>query len=266
MSRLYIIIACVALAGCKDVFQYHPYDVRFDGDCDINERNIAVIEEACRDRDTLTVAFISDTHGWYSDMEDMITSVNAHPEVDFVIHGGDLTDCGTTREFEWQRDIMAKLNAPYVALIGNHDFLGTGDEVYKAMYGELNFSFIAARIKFVCLNTNAMEYDYLAAVPDLDFMEEQCTADSALFDRTVICMHARPYCSQFNNNVAKAFEHYVNLFPGVLFCLYGHDHSFNVEDIYGDGVIYYGVTSAEHRSYYIFTITPDDYTYEVVSF
>lgn len=256
---------CLLLAGCKDVFQYHPYDVRFDGERDINSRNIARIEETLRDRDTLTVAFISDTHGWYSDAEDIIADINKRPEIDFVIHGGDLTDCGTTREFVWQRDVLSKLRPPYVALIGNHDFLGTGDEVYTVMYGPADFSFIAARIKFVCLNTNATEYDYMAAVPNFDFMEEQLTADSTSFDRTIICMHARPYCDQFNNNVAKAFEHYVTMFPGILFCLYGHDHSFNVEDIYGDGIIYYGVTSAEHRAYYIFTITPDDYTYEVVS-
>ena len=118
------------------------------------------------------------------------------------MHGGDLTDCGTTKEYIWQRDRLARLKVPYVALIGNHDFLGTGNETYSVMYGKMDFSFIAGRIKFVCLNTNATEYDYLAAVPNLDYMEEQHTADSALFDRSVVCMHARPYCEQFNNNVA----------------------------------------------------------------
>lgn len=266
MNKLFLLIISLMLVGCDNVFHYHPYDVRFSGASDINRSNIGRIEQACRDKDTITFAFISDSHGWYSDTKDMVNDINRRPEVDFVIHGGDLTDCGTTKEFVWQRDVLAKLSAPYVALIGNHDFLGTGDEVYAEMYGPENFSFIAARVKFLCLNTNATEYDYMAAVPDFDFMEEQLTADSALFDRTIICMHARPYCDQFNNNVAKAFEHYVLMFPGTMFCLNGHDHGLEIDDIYGDGIIYYGVPSAANRGYFLFTITPDDYTYEIIYF
>jgi hypothetical protein len=134
------------------------------------------------------------------------------------------------------------------------------------MYGPYDFSFIAGRVKFVCLNTNATEYDYLAAVPNLDFMEEQIHSDTSEFDRTIICMHARPFCEQFNNNVAKVFQLYVNYFPGLMFCVNGHDHRENMTDLYGDGVMYYGVDNAEHRSYLLFTITPNGYEYESVDF
>ena len=51
---------------------------------------------------------------------------------------------------------MNGLHVPYVALIGNHDCLGTGAETYKAVFGPTNFSFIAGDVKFVCLNTNAL--------------------------------------------------------------------------------------------------------------
>lgn len=257
---------CLLLLGCQDVFEYHPYDGRFSGECDINNHGISRIEQSCRDKDTLRIVFISDTHGWYSDTEDMVSNINSRNDVDFVLHGGDLTDCGTTKEYVWKRDILAKLKVPYVALIGNHDMLGTGDEVFAAMYGPLNFAFIAGRVKFVCLNTNATEYDYMAAVPNFDFMEEHFTADSALFDRTIICMHARPYSEQFNNNVAKAFEHYVNMFPGIMFCISAHDHHLQADELYNDGVMYYGIDCAMHRNYLLFTITPDNYEYEVIYF
>ncbi len=266
MRILYFIIFCAVFAGCKGWFDYHPYDARFDGERDINARNMERIERACKDKDTLRVAFVSDTHGWYGDTKDMVADINGRDSIDFVIHGGDLTDCGTTKEYLWKRDILSAVRVPYVALIGNHDFLGTGDDVYSVMYGPSDFSFIAGRVKFVCLNTNATEYDYLAAVPNFDFMEKQIVEDGDLFDRTVICMHARPYCEQFNNNVANAFEHYVLRFPGIMFCLNGHDHCLQTEDIYDDGLVYYGAPNIEKRSYFLFTITPGGYDYEIIHF
>ena len=260
------LVCCLPLAACDGVFDYHPYDVRFDGEDNINSRAVERIEAAMAGRDTLRVAFVSDSHGWYSATEDMVADINRRAVADFVVHLGDLTDCGTVKEYTWQRDILAGLRVPYLVLLGNHDCLGTGEEIYQRMYGDTNFSFIAGRVKFVCLNTNATEYDYVAANPDFDYMEEQRTADSACFDRTVVCMHACPYSDQFNNNVAKPFQLYVRLFPGVQCCIYGHDHRQSASDIFGDGFMYYGVDCADHRSYVLFTFTPDGYEYEVVGF
>ena len=261
-----LILVILLLTACDDVFQVHPYDVRFDGETDINAHHIAGIESHCEGKDTLRIAFISDTHGWYSDAKDEVAGINRRTDVDFVVHLGDLTDAGTTKEFTWARDILDGLHVPYVALIGNHDFLGTGDQCYEAMYGSMNFSFIAGRIKFVCLNTNATEYDYVAAVPNFDFMEQEATTDTAHFDRTILLMHAPPYSDQFNNNVVKAFQRYTRIFPQLMFCIYGHNHRLAADEIYRDGIMYYGVDCAEHRNYCIFTLTPDGYEYEVVNF
>ena len=270
MSRLHrsLILICLAalLTSCGDAFDIHPYDVNFKGDRDINARQMAAIEQQFADKDTLRVAFISDTHLWLTDARDQIADLNRRTDVDFVVHCGDLTDTGTAKEYEWSRDILTALNCPFVALIGNHDFLGTGNQAYNVMYGDMNFSFIAARVKFVCLNTNATEYDYMAAVPDFDYMEEQFARDADKFDRTIVVMHAPPYSNQFNNNVCKAFRRYLDLFPGLMCCVYGHNHTDKVSDIYGAGLMFYGIDCAEHRNYRIFTITHDGYEVEQIHF
>lgn len=251
-------------SSCKEVFFTHPYDVDYGGEKHHNERAIAEIESRFAQSDTLRIAFISDTHGWYFDTRAEVAAINKRNDIDFVVHCGDLTDTGTKKEFEWSRKILTDIKVPYVALIGNHDFLGTGDQSYQVLYGKLDFSFIAARVKFVCLNTNATEYDYMAAVPNFDFMEQEMTTDTAKFDRTIVIMHAPPYSDQFNNNVAKAFRRYLSFFPGLMCCMFAHDHTNATRDIYQDGLMFYGVDCAEHRNYRIMTIRKEGYDEEVV--
>jgi len=266
-SFIRICIGIISLSLCScDMWDVHPYDTNTDGPSGINATNIDIISRACADCDTLRIVFTGDTQGWLDDTEDLVADVNKRDSIDFLIHVGDLTNYGQTHEFEWQRDLLNHLNVPYVCLIGNHDCLGTGNDVFKWMYGDFNFSFIAGDIKFVCLNTNAMEYDYSNPIPDFDFMVRECTADSADFSRTIICMHARPGAEQFNNNVSEPFRHYCEQFPGLLFCVAGHEHSPKVIQPFPDGPLYYITANADRRSYYLFTITPEGYSYETIQY
>ena len=90
--------------------------------------------------------------------------------------------------------------------------------------------------------------------------------DTDKFDRTIIVMHAPPYSDQFNNNVCKAFRRYLDFFPGLMCCVYGHNHEDVVSDMYKDGLIFYGIDCAVHRNYRIFTITPDGYEVEKIEY
>ena len=260
-----LIMTVLLLPSCDTVFDIHPYDTRITGATNINQNNIATIEKTCAGRDTVRIAFISDSHQWYNDLEAIIDDINRRDSIDFVVHLGDITDFGSTQEYLWTRKKMERLNKPYVVMQGNHDCLGTGNEVYAKMFGNNDFSFIAGRVKFIMINTNAIEYDYSEPVPDFDFLEAEATKDSALFDRTVACMHAAPYSEQFNNNVLKPFNYYVMNFPNLMFCLYGHGHQIDEHDFFNNGIIYYEVAAAKKRKYRIFTITPNGYANEVIS-
>gem|GEM_PF-16305 len=259
LSPLFLLTSC-------SLFDFHPYDADISGEGDLNNKNIALIESACRDKDTLRVAYTGDTQGWLDDTEDMVEDINGRGNIDFLVHGGDLTDFGLTKEFEWQRDVLKKLECPYVVIIGNHDCLGTGKSCFNNLFGEENFSFIAGRIKFVCLNTNALEYDYSHPIPNFEYIEQEQTADSTLFDRTIVSMHAGPYSDEFNNNVAKPFHYEMTKFKGLLFCTMAHDHHFAEKNLFEDGIMYYTTDCAKERRYLLFTITPDGYSYELISF
>ena len=258
--------ACALLLTACDIIDYHPYDTRTSGPHHLNASNIQRIEKLYAGRDSVRFVLISDTQRWYDETREAVKSINARGDIDFVLHCGDISDFGVTREFELQRDILCKLNVPFVVLLGNHDCLGTGNQTYETIYGNPDFSFIAGKVKFVCLNTNAIEYDYSRSVPNFDFMEAERSADSLDFDRTVVCMHAPPYSEQFNNNVAKVFNYYIHDFPRLLFCLDGHGHHTKTEDLYNNGTLFYMASSVHFRQYYIFTITPKDYHVEVIDF
>lgn len=263
MPGLFPAVFLLALAGC-DLIEYHPYDTRFDGPTGINAANVARIEEACRGRSRIRFAVVSDTQRWYDETRDCVGSINARADIDFVVHCGDLSDFGLTKEFVWMRDELQRLRPPYVCLLGNHDCLGTGPDVFRKMYGNPDFSFTAGTVHFVCLNTNAFEYDYSVAVPDFAFLKSDLAAVPAGTTRTVAAMHAAPYTDQFNNNVAEFFQGELRKYPGLSFCLCGHEHATTQSDVFGDGILYYECGSAKKRQYIVFTIDEEGVAYEVV--
>ena len=253
-----ILVGALAMspAGC-DLIDYHPYDARGKGANHVNDTNIARIEQQCIGRDSVRFVVISDTQRWYDETNAAVRSINARGDVDFVIHCGDVSDFGVTREFELQRDIFDKLQMPYVVILGNHDCLGTGADVYRYIFGEPNFSFDAGNTHFVCLNTNAYEYDYSTAVPDFKFIRTDRLSVSQSCKRTVVAMHAQPYSDQFNNNVAEVFEEEILKYPSLQFCLCGHGHATQTNEWFGDGNLYYECGAAKSHVYLLFTLKKD---------
>ena len=253
------------LTGC-DMIEYHPYDMDIDGETDINATNIRRIESTLEGRKEIAFAVISDTQRWYDETEDAVEAINARKDIDFVVHTGDLSDFGLKLEFEKQRDILNRLDVPYVCLLGNHDCLATGEEVFHRIFGEENFAFTAGNVRFVCLNTNALEYNYTTAVPDFSYLKTELETIPSQVEKTVVAMHAGPFSEQFNNNVAYFFEETIKRFPDLQFCIYGHGHNVAVNEFFDDGILYYECASAKKRSYLHFTLNDNGYTYEAIDY
>lgn len=260
-----IVSIIMMLQGC-DLLESHPYDVDVSGEKHLTDKNIALIESALAGKREFVFAMISDTQRGYDETADAVESINSRGEVDFVVHGGDFTEFGATREFEWQRDILERLDMPYVGVIGNHDCVATGLDAYTTIFGRLDYAFTAGDVRFLCLNTNALEFDYSVAVPDFEFLQHELMGISSEIRRTVVLMHAGPFSEQFNNNAVDKFHWFLKHFPDLQFCLYGHGHNLEASDLFGDGVMYYECANIKKRSYLLFTIKEEGYDYEVVEF
>ena len=259
---IYVFLFCaVLLSSCVE---YHPYDTHIAGQTNVNAKNIALIEEQCMGKREVKFAVVSDSQRWYDELEDAVESINERDDIDFVLHTGDLADWGLRSEFEIQRDILNSLNVPYVCLLGNHDCLGTGYEIFREVFGECNVAFSAGNVRFVCLNTNSLEFTAAEAVPNFGFIRAEYSNLPVQSEKTVVAMHSYPYSDQFNNDVAPMFQEYLRKFPNLQFCVHGHGHRYRREDIFGDGVYYYECPNVGSDAYLVFTINDVGYEYKKV--
>ena len=262
---LLLIIGTGWLYVACDLIEYHPYDTRISkAHRGINAEMAAKIEALSAGRDTLCFAQITDTQRWFDETEAMVDAINRRGDIQFVIHTGDQTDFGLTREYEWQRRVLKNLKVPYVCIIGNHDCLGTGEDVFHTMYGDDNISINAGFLHLVCLNTNAFEYDYSRNVPDFDFIKHDIASTPDSISRTVVAMHAMPGSEQFNNNVTDYFSYMLGQYPGLSFCICGHDHHGGIFYPTNDSIPYYECSAAKQKNFLVFTLTREGYTYESI--
>lgn len=261
MSIFFILILC----GC-DLIDYHQLDGRVKvKDEQLNLFNIAQIENLVYKNDTVRFVFMGDTHRNDKETELFVKHVNSKKNIDFVIHAGDVSDFGLKNEYELTQRLMSKLNYPYVVLLGNHDIIAHGDLIYNKVFGPENFSFIVRDTKFICVNTNALEYKSPQNIPDIEFINNELDKGAAL--RTIFVMHAPPCGDQFyNENDYQEFESTIQKFPNLLCCLYGHNHQFKESELFNDGVVYYGCDNIQKRSYLLFKLYSDGYDYEYIKF
>lgn len=142
-----LLFIALLFQGCN-MLESHPYDVNISGEKHLTDKNIQLIEASLSGKETFTFAMISDTQHGYDETKDAVKAINAG-DIDFVVHDGDFTDFGATREFVWQRDILSNLEMPYISVIGNHDCVATGIDAYKAIFGKLDYTFTAGDVKFM---------------------------------------------------------------------------------------------------------------------
>ena len=259
-----ILFSITYLCAC-DLIEYHPYDVNIDGPTGLTASNCALIERQCAGKDTIRIAHISDTQRFYDETQRIVRDINRRDSIDFVIHTGDQTDFGLAKEYMWMRDILLNLKVPYICAIGNHDCLGTGEAAFRRVYGSDNFSLNASFLHFVSHNTNAYEYDYSKDVPNFSFMKQDAASLPDSVTATVISMHVAPGMFLFNDNVAEYFDQICRSYRGLQMCVCGHDHRFEVLYPFGeDGTPYIQCDDAKSCSYVIYTVTRNNYSYEVV--
>lgn len=225
------------IGGCSDMTEYSPNQI-FDNDSpvDINNKNLKKLMDTPDDDDTLTIAFIGDSQRFYDEVELFVDKVNDVNSVDFVIIAGDISDFGLLAEFEWIARRLDNLSKPYISVIGNHDVIANGEEVFKRSFGPLDFSFVYDSIKFVVHNTNSREYTG-NNVPDLEWLANALTPSPEI-KHFVGVSHVPPFDGDFNKSLEDDYARLISRTPGFLVSLHGHIHRHTDTYPYNDGMRY----------------------------
>jgi len=101
--------------------------------------------EIVQKEDTLKFAIIADTHigksGNSMGLRAIIKDINNNPEIDFVIHVGDVSNFGYENQLREAKSIMDSLYKPYYLVPGNHDigWSASGGLIYNKLWKEQKF-------------------------------------------------------------------------------------------------------------------------------
>ncbi|MBQ6298848.1 MAG: PQQ-binding-like beta-propeller repeat protein [Bacteroidales bacterium] len=105
-------------------------------------------------------AYLSDIHitlngtSHIDNLKRCIADINAQPDIQFTVFGGDLTDFGTDEEFAFTQEMFDELAHPYWVVAGNHDakWSESGCNSFAKIFGYEHFEFDAGGIKFLGCN------------------------------------------------------------------------------------------------------------------
>lgn len=253
MRRYLIFFTCVLLvAGC-DELEYNP-NQKFDGNTpqNINALNIERLFQTAGD-DTVRFILSGDTQRGYSEAKDFVKRANALKGIDFVVIAGDISDFGLLQEMKWVVEIYNGLKTPYLGVIGNHDLTANGRDVFKKVFGELNYSFVYGKVKFICINTNSREVNFDGSVPDIRWLNEEVKAQNGV-DNIVAISHVAPHSADFDKALEQPFVSALATNGNCLASLHAHDHVHSVGTPYENGIPFIVTGALIKKEFTIITI------------
>jgi len=193
------------------------------------------------------IAVAGDSQMVVGGLREVVDVLNNRDDIAFLVIVGDLTDLGLRREFIWINDTIKKCNCPVLTVVGNHDGLNNGPEIYTELFGPFNYSFTYRGIHFIMWNNNYYEW----GEPDFNWLREEVESH----DRNVIVAHQPPYAGTLLPEHEAEWKT-IRENPRVIATIHGHVHHF---DFYlEDGRLpIYTVDRVDGCHYGIIEFTPE---------
>ena len=247
--------------GCHS-FEFSP-EQTFDNNSptNLNAAGLAKMNSNVPKDDTIRFVVTGDTQRSHDEVEIMIRKINSIANTDFVIIAGDLSEFGVLQEMEWVAKEFKKLNAPYVAVIGNHDLVAKGSEVFRRMYGDLNYSFVYRGIKFVAHDTNGREYNFNGLVPDIGWLTKELQPQAGVTGLVTIS-HVPPNSLDFDTKLETTYQTLFARTPNFLASFHAHTHTYSEFGYDGSNVPFIVTATPANNEFLLVKIINNKLSYE----
>lgn len=229
MFKLKTLIAVIALLTCV-LSQVSTADTTWIAGSDKqprNARSLEIIEglDSSLDGDYSFVV-VGDSRTYpkrFARIAKLINSLNP----DFVIHLGDIVTTGSEKEYKEVEPIFDSINAPVIAVPGNHDYTKgkNGSANYNIYFGDSSFTFDFGGVRFVLVD-NAKGY---LSKTQLSQMKTDLTTDQV----KVVMMHAPPkgpYPKHYFEGGAKELLNIIRQ-TGCEYAFFAHIHGYDKRTI-----------------------------------
>lgn len=251
MLRTVLIIstALILLTACQ--YALSPWEK--DLDCPQlwvpdNIARIQAIEESSGIKDHFKVAVLGDPQMYPESLQDTVEILDDNDEIDFIFLLGDLVEIGIKQEYEWICKALSHTSKPIISVIGNHDSLSYGKEIWLENIGPYDFSFTYQNTKFIAYNDNKYEFEN---VPDRSWLaNEAAVADGETRHHTIGASHIAPWDTDLQLSeflMGEGFDHMIH----------AHQHRFDYWQLLEVGLPHYIVADVRDVNFGIITIYPN---------
>ncbi len=257
---LLIFFWCILLFTACEQFDYNVYQTnRYDPPAEAaTSYNIEQLQKLPW-TDTLRVIFTGDPQRYYDDLEEMVEKINQVPNLDAVFVAGDLVEFSLANEYQWVCEQLVRLYPPFLTVIGNHDCLAKGREMYTDIYGPLNYSFDWNGIRFIMHNTNSREFNFNGTVPDLSWMQQQLEVDDN-YNHVIFMSHVPSDNVDFDPALVEDYKQIIRNTKSTILSVNGHRHNYALTQTYNDGIWYLNTSSPGNGYYAYVEIYPNAVT------
>lgn len=228
MNKFILLLITLHIVSCG----YSPWETKID--CrdyyQDNLQRLKQIEAATSGQLAFNVAVMNDLHNNLSDIKTAVERINQRDDVAFVLILGDLTNQGLAVEFEWACKALADLKVPRFYVIGNHDSISFGKDIFLENFAPFDYAFTYKDVKFIIYNDNVYEFP---EAPDYAFLEKEAAIQGGETRRkTIGASHSPPDPDEHTEEEATALRQFLSN-NNFNLTLHGHTTPLYVLDEFG---------------------------------